>query len=253
MLYENRERAGSFGADAEAYDAVRPRYPSAVVDALLANGAHTVLDVGCGTGIAGSAFAARGCDVLGIEPDPRMAALALERGLRVEVGHFEEWDAAGRIFDLVICAQAWHWIEPKAGIAKIVEVLRPGGTFAAMWNFGEQVGPLREAFRSIYRSHAPELEALSVTLGHGDNRVEKLVSSLDATGGFSTTVERFPWERTYRRDEWLENLATHSDHRTLDPDVRVGLLAAIGDAIDRAGGVVEIAYSCDVVRSRRTG
>ena len=41
-------------------------------------------------------FQAAGCRVLGVDPDPRMAGLARENGLDVEVATFEEWDAAGR-------------------------------------------------------------------------------------------------------------------------------------------------------------
>ncbi|HVM67186.1 MAG TPA: hypothetical protein VMU14_20120 [Acidimicrobiales bacterium] len=38
-----------------------------MVDGLLAGGAGDVLDVGCGTGIAGRLFAARQCSVLGVD------------------------------------------------------------------------------------------------------------------------------------------------------------------------------------------
>jgi predicted TPR repeat methyltransferase len=73
MLFEDRSRAESFGAVARLYDRARPSYPLALIDFLLADGARRVLDVGCGTGIAGELFAARGCSVTGVEIDPRMA------------------------------------------------------------------------------------------------------------------------------------------------------------------------------------
>jgi hypothetical protein len=44
--------------------------------------------------------------VLGVDPDERMAGFARRRGLEVEVATFEDWDAAGRVFDTVIAAQA---------------------------------------------------------------------------------------------------------------------------------------------------
>jgi len=67
-----------------------------------------VLDVGCGTGIAGRQFQAAGCTVLGVEPDRRMAALVRQRGLEVEVAKFETWNPAGRQFDAIIAGTAWH-------------------------------------------------------------------------------------------------------------------------------------------------
>jgi SAM-dependent methyltransferase len=48
-----------------------------------------VVDAGCGTGIASRLFTRRGCRVVGVEPDPRMAAVARRYGLTVEGGHFE--------------------------------------------------------------------------------------------------------------------------------------------------------------------
>ena len=73
MLFEDRTRAESFGAIAELYDRVRPSYPDALLDELLADEPQRVLDVGCGTGIVASLLQARGCDVLGVEIDERMA------------------------------------------------------------------------------------------------------------------------------------------------------------------------------------
>ena len=50
-LHKDRRRASSFGDDPEAYDRVRPPYPAALIDVLVAEQPHAVLDVGCGTGI----------------------------------------------------------------------------------------------------------------------------------------------------------------------------------------------------------
>src|ERR1019366_5074522 len=105
FLFGDRRRASSFGDDAEQYDRVRPPYPSALIDELMTDHPTTVLDVGCGTGIASRLFAARGCDVSGLEPDQRMAAVARRHGFSVEDGLFEEWDPGSRRFDLLIAAQ----------------------------------------------------------------------------------------------------------------------------------------------------
>ena len=64
-----RERAGLFDEAAERYDRARPGSPEALIDAILADAgeAPRVLDVGCGTGIATRALAARGARVLAVE------------------------------------------------------------------------------------------------------------------------------------------------------------------------------------------
>src|ERR1700722_12542385 len=100
-LHTDRRRAGSFGDDAERYDRVRPPYPAALIDVLVTEHPQTVLDAGGGTGIASRLLLPRGRDVLGLEPVPRMAAVARQNGVTVEVGAIEEWGDAGRRFDLL--------------------------------------------------------------------------------------------------------------------------------------------------------
>jgi trans-aconitate methyltransferase len=87
----DRERAEAFD-DASRYDRTRPSYPDELVADLLAGRPATIFDVGCGTGIASRLFRGDGRELLGVEPDPRMAAVARAHGLRVEAARFEEWD-----------------------------------------------------------------------------------------------------------------------------------------------------------------
>ena len=118
-----------FDQQAEAYDRFRPTYPDAVIDELLGPVPEglDVLDVGCGTGIATRQMAQRGAKVLGVELAPRMAEIARGHGVDVEIAAFEGWDAAGRTFDRVTSAQAWHWLDLPIATAKAASVLRPGG------------------------------------------------------------------------------------------------------------------------------
>src|ERR1700704_636622 len=92
--YLDRARADSFGAAARVYDARRPRYPTQLIDDLLMRGARTVLDVGAVTGIASEQLVGRGVNVLAVEPDPRMAEIARDKGISIEIGTFENWDPA---------------------------------------------------------------------------------------------------------------------------------------------------------------
>lgn len=66
-----------------------------------------MLDVGIGTGVSARPFQTAGCEVLGIEVDPRMADFARKRGFSVEIAKFEDWDPAGRTFAAIIAGMTW--------------------------------------------------------------------------------------------------------------------------------------------------
>src|ERR1700749_3473456 len=100
-----------------------PPSPAGLIQRIIAaSPGRDFLDAGCGTGISSRLFQAAGCRVLGVDPDPRMAELARQGGTEAEVAKFEEWDTAGRTFDAVISAQAWHWVDPVAGVEKAAAV-----------------------------------------------------------------------------------------------------------------------------------
>ena len=152
-----RQIAEGFGADAGRYDRARPTYPADLLERIIAaSPGRDFLDVGSGTGISSRLLAAAGCRVLGVDPDPRMAGQARLGGTETEVAKFEDWDPAGRSFDAVTAAQAWHWVDPVAGAAKAAAVLRPGGRLAVFWNAFDPPQELRQAFAEAFQGGRPD-------------------------------------------------------------------------------------------------
>jgi SAM-dependent methyltransferase len=256
------ERSRLFDQQAEAYDRFRPTYPDAVIDELLGPVPEglDVLDVGCGTGIASRQMAQRGAKVLGVELGPRMAEIARGHGIAVEIAAFEGWDAAGRTFDRVTSAQAWHWLDLPIATAKAASVLRPGGRLCLIWNAGCQPDVLADALEEVYASVVPS-GGHRVFRGYAADRSTDvrsgLDSEMDAVSGVSDfgapTMKWFPWTRAYQRDEWLDQLHSRSDHTSLKPEVLDLLLERIGAAIDDYGGSFVMNFETVLITATRLG
>ncbi|MGP4110897.1 class I SAM-dependent methyltransferase [Streptomyces sp. 4N509B] len=257
--HQARQTAESFGADARRYDQARPGYPDDLVARVVAGSpGPVVLDVGCGTGIAARQFQAAGCAVLGIEPDPRMADLARSRGLRVEVATFEAWEPAGRVFDAVVAAQSWHWVDPAVGAVKAAEVLRPNGRLAIFGHVFEPPAEVAEPFAAAYRRVAPDSpfarQPARRPLETYQAGYARVADALRETERFDEPEQwRFDWERSYTRDQWLDLLPTTGGLTRLRPDQLAGILDAVGHAIDALGGRFTMRYTTLATTAVRVG
>ncbi|MET9030568.1 class I SAM-dependent methyltransferase [Nocardia sp. NPDC004168] len=256
--HRHRQIAESFGVNAERYDRTRPSYPEALIEHIVSiSPGRAVLDVGCGTGVEARQFQAAGCTVLGVEPDPRMAEFARGRGLEVDVATFETWDSAGRVFDAVIAGTAWHWVDPVAGAAKAAEVLRPRGVLSAFWHVFHLPTDVAEAYGVVYRRVAPDspftLQPGTRALEVYRQMLDKAAEGIRETGRFEDPLESsFQWERTYTRDEWLDQLPTHGSMTRLPEDKLTQVLDGVGAAIDAMGGSFTLPYTTVAITATRT-
>jgi SAM-dependent methyltransferase len=253
---KSREIAESFGSDPARYDRARPRYPRAMVGRIVATSpGGDVLDVGTGTGIAARQFRDAGCKVLGVDADDRMAYVAREDGLEVEVARFEAWDPEGRTFDAVVSGQSWHWIDPAGGAAKAAEVLRRNGRLAAFWNVFQPPPDLAEAFSAVHRRTLPDSPFDAWARPALDMYSPLFVKAADGIREehrFGDPEEwRFDWRHSYSRDEWLEQVPTFGGYANLRPSDLEELLRRFGLAVDDVGGSFEMAYTTVVVTAVR--
>lgn len=251
-----RDVAEGFGADARRYHRARPSYPAALVEqvtSLIPGPERTLLDVGTGTGIAAALFQRAGCSVLGVEPDERMAALAREAGIEVEVARFEDWDPAGRCFGAVVATQAWHWVDMAAGAAKAAEALLPGGRLTVCWNSFMPPAEVNAAFGAVYRKALPEVPGMGGGMPGPDGYrqlCDKAAEGMAAAGGPGAAPAfgepehwRFDWARDYTTAEWLDVVPTFGGWGRIPPSKQQEILDGIGAAIDAFGGKFTMGYA----------
>jgi SAM-dependent methyltransferase len=130
------QQASSFGAVADVYERGRPSYPAEAIGWLIPAQARRVADVGAGTGKLTRQLHERGLDVIAVEPSAGMRE-ELRRavpGVPVLAGTGEQIPLADGTVDVVIVAQAWHWVDPERAVPEAARVLAPGGRLALMWN-----------------------------------------------------------------------------------------------------------------------
>lgn len=242
-----------FDLVADDYDAVRPSYPEALIEDIIAvmpNAEQArILEIGCGTGQATLPFAQRGYQMLCLELGRALAARAAERckpypNVRVEVTTFEDWPAQPETFDLVMSATAFHWIPPEIGYPKAAQILKPGGTLAIFSNehptpftgYFAEVQPIYQRIVPQWR-HMPESPTT-------EERIEATAATIDATVLFApAVVKTYAWSNTYTGQEYLRLLNTYSDHRSLPPEQRAQLFQELGDVIEtRYGGTIAKPY-----------
>jgi SAM-dependent methyltransferase len=247
-------RSRSFGSVAEQYDRYRPGYPDALFAAIpgLRSGSR-VLEAGAGTGRASVALAERGAFVTSVEPDPDMARVNRQRTaslpVTVIVAKFEDYEPEPGEFDIVCCAQAWHWVNHEAGGRVARNALKPNGTIALFANGPRDFdGPVWLAIAAAYIDEAPNLHRQFPILSriHGDDPWPRL-------SGFSDwTVQSFDWEEQYTVDQYIGLLGTQSDHILLDDVTRTRLFGRITQAIAKyGGGVHTYRYTAELWTAQR--
>lgn len=242
-----------FDRDPAAYDAVRPGYPPALVDdvvalAQLAPGAR-VLEVGSGTGQATRLFAARGFAVTAVEAGPSLAAATRRYTPDVRVGRFEELALDGG-YPLVYSATAWHWIDPARGYARARQLLVPGGALALFWNEhvrGDDDVGFFDAIQDLYEAVGMPRHRLQPATELRD-RTPDIVRS----GDFGNVVHRHhAWRTEYDAATYTRLRGTYSNHLRLDPDVRTRLFEGIARVINtQFGGRIAKHYVADLYVAR---
>ena len=224
---------------AEAYNAVRPKYPDEIiafaVDAAGLTAASRLLEIGCGPGTATIAFASRGCSILAVEPNPDFCAIAQRNcaaypDVRFHNCAFEELPVESGSFDCVLAATSMHWVSADIAYKKAAEALTSGAHLVLLWNMVLRLSDeANQQFLPVYRSRVPDL--LRPEADSQETQILQLNRSAQIaldTGLFKDlqTTSRVG-HLVYSADEYLRLLTTYSQYIALDATTREELFADI--------------------------
>jgi SAM-dependent methyltransferase len=205
----------------DLYDRYRPAPPSQVLDVLAflvgRSRPKLVVDLGCGTGLATRALAARADEVVGVEPNPRMIeqarAATNEQNVHYVEAYASETGISDGLADLVTAWQAFHWMEPQPALAEAARILREGGVFAAC---DYEVPPVVEpevdsAFMELLGARREARDRLGLPAGATSWPKERHLDEIRASG-------RFCYAREVVAGGWWET----------DAERMIGLAESIG-------------------------
>jgi len=247
----DRELRTTFNYVAEIYDEARPGYPEHLIEDVLSLSeippGGSILEIGCGTGKATIPFARRGHRMLCLKLSKNMARLAADLcqpfpGVEVRNVSFEDWPLQEKNFNLVICAEAFHWISPDIKFVKTAASLKNGGSLALFWHGHHSGGSkfFQEA-EELYRKKVPQLAEMRQKTPEELQR--ETVDEIEGSHLFSNVVvRRYPWREVYSAERYVKLVSTYSPIQRLEEDVRQSVLNDIRDLIGRHGGVVESDY-----------
>ena len=224
------------------YDAVRPGYPEELIEDVISISSipegGRLLEIGCGTGQATLPFAKRGYSILCLDIGKELAAIAAQKcrpypQVKIEIASFEEWEAEGNTFDLVMSATAFHWIPPEIGYPKSAKVLKDMGSIAIFSN--SHPTPYTGFFKSghkVYQKIVPEWKNPSDAppMEESINSKETYINSM----GFFERVQvrTYAWTRGFTTADYIKLLNTFSDHRSLEEGRRSRLFNEIAELIE---------------------
>jgi SAM-dependent methyltransferase len=144
---------GGTDFDWKNYERYRPTYPPALYEAIFAFHSaaaadlplpswETVYDFGCGPGTTFAHLLSRFSRVVGVDLNkPQLDAALVRFGeeaerSRVSVVEGKAEEIAERVeegsVDLVVCAEAVHWLDAERWLQGVGKMLKPGGTVAVI-------------------------------------------------------------------------------------------------------------------------
>jgi len=227
----------------------RPDYADAAIDAMLsiagAEQGDKFCDVGAGVAHLTLMLAARGLDVVAVEPNDAMRANGIKRtaeltNVRWHEGTGEDTGQASEAFDMVTFGSSFNVCDRQQALKETARILKPRGWFACMWNHRNLDDPIQARIEAIIKERVPGY-------GYGTRR-EDQTAVIDASALFGPVVHLDA--RVIHEQTIAECLEAWRSHATLERQAGANfheVISAIDDylqSLDTAS--ILIPYSTNI-------
>jgi len=160
-----------FSDRVDDYVRYRPHYSPDIVEALREacglTAEHTIVDVGCGTGLLAKIFLENGNPVIGVEPNANMRQageqfLSAFQKFGMVAGSAEDTTLPAQCADFVIAGQAFHWFQPDAARREFARIVKPGGWVVLIWHDRDtEATPFLRAYEEFLLQHSTDYSTVA--------------------------------------------------------------------------------------------
>jgi ubiquinone/menaquinone biosynthesis C-methylase UbiE len=227
----------------------RPDYADAAIDAMLsiagAEKSDKFCDVGAGVAHLTLMLAARGLDVVAVEPNDAMRINGIKRSGNLDNVHWcegagEATGQAARAFNMVTFGSSFNVCDRPQALKETARILKPRGWFACMWNHRKLDDPIQSKIEAIIKEQVSGY-------GYGTRR-EDQTPVIDASGLFGPVIHldsRVMHEQTI--EECVEAWRSHA---TLERQAGAAFKNVVGDIENYLRTLnapsIEIPYSTNI-------
>lgn len=249
QIHSPEARRQWYSDSTQAYRWARPYYPDSLVDRVIEKAGLTsnssVLEIGCGPGIATASFAARGLTMQSVEPSPAACELARESCMaygQVKIANstFEAFDLKHQQFDAVLAATSFHWVSPEVACKKSAAALRPGGSLILLWATPPQPDKaLCQYLQPVYEKYqlAERIRYQWREQDYYQTNFDHFAQIVGESGWFERTEVAIEMHQSrYSVEKYLALLTTLSDYIALDEQTRTSLLADLAARLEEKQG-----------------
>lgn len=227
----------------------RPDYADAAIDAMLsiagAKKDDKFCDVGAGVAHLTLMLAARGLDVISVEPNDAMRANGIKRTSKFSnvqwfEGTGEQTGQKAQVFDMVTFGSSFNVCDRPLALKETQRILKPRGWFACMWNHRQLDDSIQARIESIIKDRV-------AGYGYGTRR-EDQTAVVDASGLFGPVVHLD--SRVTHQQTIAECVEAWRSHATLERQAGSAfgeVVAAIEQYLVSLGTpTIEIPYSTNI-------
>ena len=227
----------------------RPDYADHAIDAMLSiagvEKGHKICDVGAGVAHLTLKLAARGLDVVAVEPNDAMRTIGIKRTAHLADVRWHEGsgEATGQVeqaFDTVTFGSSFNVCDRQQALKETARILKPCGWFACMWNHRQLEHPIQAQIEAIIKERVSGY-------GYGTRR-EDQTAVVESSGLFGPVVHldsRVTHEQTI--EECVEAWRSHATLERQAGAAFHGVVAAIEDYLRRLNtSSIQVPYSTNI-------